>query len=818
MEEVHQIISTYEKENSSKFVVWHEPKSFGKTAIGPSLDKVRGEKHRVFWDNHIPYMVLSKPMVYDCHHGKDRKVAFKKKYKERKKDGPDHVWQRHNLMIQKTKKLGCPARITVNEIMKFPQFKVEKDTESYRNKSSKAIKKALPTLCIENVRKELHVHLPDMSDHRNHPVGEGSGVSLMMDKRVLNYLRDMVREGVSTVLEMKRHLCWFVKNMFAGRELPPRTNRAFFPTKADIRAHMCRAKQKMKFSTVDQENLTKIIERWEQEPGHNIFYRPSLEDDDDDLLFIYQTDSQRRLLELYGNELAFLDATYKTTRYSLPLFFVVVKTNIDYQVVATFITESEREDAIREALKILAEWNPDWKPAHFMSDFCEAEIHSIEDVFDDCKVYLCDFHREQAWDRWLRKTDHNAFNDREEVLCRLRRIARAQSESEYKNAVDDLKASPVWENSKLCKWIENTWLPEYKRWVWAYRGDRLLVSINTNNGIERQNGVFKHEYLQKHGRRTLSGMVEILVTEFLPDQYQRYVYANRRASSTYRKYNDNVPVYLRNRPAFLIRHCLERLQLAEQIPSDHVIRRETDDSFIVKSQTDAKIEYMVDISKPSCHCYGWQHSRLPCKHIFAVFANTDHTWNSLPEYYKCSAFFVLDKVVTLSATEENADCQGASSSNDDGINTIQCDDDITDGIESTTNVTEYRQLPTKSHTPRARGPKCRELLKSINNLTYVLDDSMLKDVEVGLHQMYLKLKQSAHKSSGFIVEEKLPSKRKSEMLTESQPTTKTLRYSKLKMPKKRHPATGRFGTSAEMMKKNYLVNVNVQLNDRAPSV
>ena len=36
-----------------------------------------------------------------------------------------------------------------------------------------------------------------------------------------------------------------------------------------------------------------------------------------------------------------LDATYKTTRYSLPLFFVVVKTNIDYQIVGSCIVQSE---------------------------------------------------------------------------------------------------------------------------------------------------------------------------------------------------------------------------------------------------------------------------------------------------------------------------------------------------------------------------------------------------------------------------------------------------------------------------------------------
>ena len=38
------------------------------------------------------------------------------------------------------------------------------------------------------------------------------------------------------------------------------------------------------------------------------------------LLFVHQTKWQKRLLNKYGNELTLLDATYKTTRYALPLF------------------------------------------------------------------------------------------------------------------------------------------------------------------------------------------------------------------------------------------------------------------------------------------------------------------------------------------------------------------------------------------------------------------------------------------------------------------------------------------------------------------
>ena len=68
------------------------------------------------------------------------------------------------------------------------------------------------------------------------------------------------------------------------------------------------------------------------------------------LLFVHQTRDQRRLLERYGNELSMLDATYKTTRYSLPLFFLVVKTNVDYQIVGSFVIQSETADTIYEAL------------------------------------------------------------------------------------------------------------------------------------------------------------------------------------------------------------------------------------------------------------------------------------------------------------------------------------------------------------------------------------------------------------------------------------------------------------------------------------
>lgn len=53
-----------------------------------------------------------------------------------------------------------------------------------------------------------------------------------------------------------------------------------------------------------------------------------------DLLFVHPTHWRRKRLEKYGNEIFLLDATYKTSRYALPLFFLCVKTNVNYCVVA----------------------------------------------------------------------------------------------------------------------------------------------------------------------------------------------------------------------------------------------------------------------------------------------------------------------------------------------------------------------------------------------------------------------------------------------------------------------------------------------------
>ena len=48
-----------------------------------------------------------------------------------------------------------------------------------------------------------------------------------------------------------------------------------------------------------------------------------------------------------------IDATYRTTKYNIPLFFLVVPTNIGYTVAAEFCLQSEGAGDIAEALKVI---------------------------------------------------------------------------------------------------------------------------------------------------------------------------------------------------------------------------------------------------------------------------------------------------------------------------------------------------------------------------------------------------------------------------------------------------------------------------------
>ncbi|XP_033729820.1 uncharacterized protein LOC117319020 [Pecten maximus] len=707
---------------------------------------------KVWWadDNGIPHIAYDGvPFVVigtetrECHHGPQRPHG-----KKRKNTVNDHNQaQKGRRILQNTKKQNCTAAVKLKKILKFPEFAMEgDDTRWKRQKIAIDLRNEFSADTVKQLK--IYVSVPSVDAHGIHPVGELAGYTIPMDKEVSMKIRSCVDEGVRNVAEMRRHLATFVET-----ELLPqypdimKTNRRFYPTNRDIRNSIYRCLSETRFSSNDQEDLRMSVEKWKSsQTTDNFFYRPvsSNESDPNSFLFIHQTAWQQSLLLKYGQEICLLDATYNTTVYDLPLFFLCVNTNCGFTIVGSFLVGRESRYNIQEAISIIAGWNPKWKPMHFITDNDQREIGAIENCFPECLVYICDFHREQAWDRWLKDGKHGIGNeDKSDVLSRLRCIANSTSEQEYEENLNQLRESSAYKcNTTLSSYLEKTWIAHYKRWVYTFRKDLVNIRVNTTNGLERQHKDFKEQYLKNYTLgRTLCGMLHILINDFLPQSITTYVRYQVQSMSSYRKYSDNLPTFLNDTPKVFVKHCVERIPpLAEEIHASHIRREPDRDVFLVESVDSGKVyELFLQSSIPSCTCIDWKKTHWPCKHMLAVFRHyPGHSWEFLPEVYTNSPYFCIDLEHTntsISQTESLAES---------GMPT----DGVDDPIIMTPSVDTVRQ-------------ECFDVMKEINSALYSVNsvDNMhvcLQHIQV-LHSEVKKYQESVN---GLPIRSLLPRRKK----------------------------------------------------------
>ncbi|CAB4019209.1 Calcium-responsive transcription factor, partial [Paramuricea clavata] len=553
---------------------------------------------------------------FDCKHGPDRKKVFKSKLENAKNKNEDHDCPKRRFLPQNTVKFDCPAQIRLSEVIIYPDYKISDDRERSRRDMSMKLKSDIAKGDKPAYERRIYIQLPKEDQHKDHAIGEVSGILQPIDKLLTKKIELLVGEGVKTVDEMKRHLKSYVKNENWNGDvnITPQNeiHMRYYPTDMDIINCMYRASVKFILSKIDQENLEKNIDVWrERYPEDCFFFRPctvspenpASEGDGEveaditqNLLFIHQTTWQKRLLARYGNEITLLDATYKTMRYELPLFFIVVKTNVNYLVVGSFIIQRETTASIEEALGILKCWNHSWEPKYFMTDFCHEEINAIENTFTDTTTYICDFYIEQCWERWLRKTDNGLSKSREEVLLLLRNVAKSTTENEFEENVKLLKTQDVWLTSpKLRKWFENTWLVETKT--------DHCESPTTHMSLY-------------HGYGSL------IRRELFSFLYCRYLELNTRCSDQYRRYNTNVPKYLHNKPRQLLENCMKRITSAEEFQLCDIKKVDNQCGvFEIKAQSKDRwynLSFGSGDIMPNCECLDFGRNGLPCKHFFAV--------------------------------------------------------------------------------------------------------------------------------------------------------------------------------------------------------
>eukprot|EP00795_Rhopilema_esculentum_P007013 gene7013-12637_t len=586
-----------------------------RTEGDPVWQSTRGHNPIEFFGS--PFKVESNVQL-ECTYGQNR-------HDKNKEDSPEESinnhpsWKKRRMRLQDSRKLGCPAKIFVRSITVYQDYDIsdKAKTESRRHFDRFTKKEWLQKL-KENIGnpdlkifKRYYLCVPDQCAHTSHAVGVFAGLGQPINQKVKEQIHKLTNSGVSDVQTMRELLKDFILNdMFAHTSRKPDVlNTAFFPRDRCIANHMYIAATKQKLSCMDQVNLQQRIKEWEQQdPERKFSFRASkicdggedrLQEDlnspncdnstaiskfnphqiksrqfDQKLLYVHQEPWQQDLLKNYGNNICLMDATYKTTKYALPLFFVIVNTNAGYKVAAEFITQEENTESVEEALLVLKNWNPSWKPQFFMCDYSQIEINAIESVFSECgtKVLICAFHREQAWERWTKRKESTlSHEERKKLLRYLRTVADAPANDEentnpFQLSVDNLKSTHVW-NSKpnVREYINQWWLSCPERWARAFRESDLDRNVNTNNGAESLNKLLKYKFLKKSAEKSLCAIISLVIDKFLPHLYREFLTANVKSRETngIRSYGSFVPPFLKGRPRKFIEHCLPRIKNAE---------------------------------------------------------------------------------------------------------------------------------------------------------------------------------------------------------------------------------------------------------------
>ncbi|CAN7944906.1 unnamed protein product [Ixodes pacificus] len=201
----------------------------------------------------VPFRVISK-VQKECLFGKDR-------HKTQEERAASMTFRRTKTKLQKTKKKGCVASMHLKVIETFPDFKVE-EAEGISKHQLKRLKTAQLARLTEalssgqalETHKMIFLTMSRKSCHTEHDFSVFINFGQTVDASVSRRIRDLVREGITSVPEVRECLRYYVEDvLFAGKQPPDPSCRAFYPTNANLGNHIQMALRKERCSDLDQE-------------------------------------------------------------------------------------------------------------------------------------------------------------------------------------------------------------------------------------------------------------------------------------------------------------------------------------------------------------------------------------------------------------------------------------------------------------------------------------------------------------------------------------------------------------------------------------
>lgn len=166
--------------------------------------------------------------------------------------------------------------------------------------------------------KMYYVSLPTNAAHNGmHLTGKAAEMTQRIDPLVSKFIEEIVKEGTSDVDTVHKLLKSRVSLQL--KSFPPdKLDRAFNPTKDDIRNHIHFAMREIELSKFDQDNLQKKIEGESSISTRKQYFRPFVKHGDvapstevceqfsQKLIWVHQEEWQQKLCLKHGNTISLI--------------------------------------------------------------------------------------------------------------------------------------------------------------------------------------------------------------------------------------------------------------------------------------------------------------------------------------------------------------------------------------------------------------------------------------------------------------------------------------------------------------------------------
>jgi len=265
----------------------------------------------------------------------------------------------------------------------------------------------------------------------------------------------------------------------------------------------------------------------------------------------------------------------------------------------------------------------------------------------------------------------------------------------------------------------------------------------------------------------LSHLADIIISNFLPDTYEKYLFQNLKMNPTYRQYRDQIPPYLHGQPPAFIKHCLHRQQKANRkFNANSVVSSDDVNGFFTvcgQSGTNRHVDFGKSSGTPSCTCGDWSKTHFPCKHFFAIFIHkSPWNFNSLPKCYLENPYLSTDVDALAQASllpssafanldmigDEHTDCVYLMDEQTDGVSLM---DEQTDGVslmdEQTDGVSLMDELTDGVSLTD-------ELLDKHDDVTRLQNHITDYDLKLCVSILFVKLHMVVQKTKACIIRQK----------------------------------------------------------------